>query len=62
MIYDIILGVIQGSVLGAVLFALFLLPMEELKCGKLGAFADDTQNQFWSKSLPELIAEAWSAM
>ena len=62
LIYDIILGVIQGSVLGAVLFALFLLPMEELKCGKLGAFADDTQNQFWSKSLSELIDEAEEKM
>jgi hypothetical protein len=53
ILYELLLGTVQGSILGPVLYAIFASPM--FKIADLDAFADDTFFSRWNRSLPELI-------
>jgi hypothetical protein len=52
-IYDLLLGTVQGSILGPVLYVIFVSPV--FKITHLDAVVDDTFFSRWSRSLPEKI-------
>ena len=53
ILYDLLLGTVQGSILGPVLYAIFVSPVFSI--AELSAFADDTFIPKWNKMLPALI-------
>jgi hypothetical protein len=54
-LYDLLLGTVQGSILGPVLYAIFVSPMFDLE--ELSAFADDTFIPMSNTSLTKLITD-----
>ena len=48
-LYDVLLGTVQGSVLGPVLYALFIAPSFDLE--EMSAFADDNFTIRWHRDL-----------
>ena len=52
-LYDLLLGTVQGSILGPVLYAIFVSPVFDLE--KLFAFADDKFVPKIGDNLPELV-------
>ena len=55
IMFDLLLGTVQGSILGPILYAIFVSPMFDL-CGLL-AFADDNYIPRCNKNLQILIAD-----
>ena len=55
MLYDLLLGTVQGSILGPVLYAMFVSPAFDIEPHY--AFADDSYILRWKNSLPELICD-----
>ena len=55
VLYDLLLGTVQGSILGPVLYAIFVSPMFDLE--ELSAFADDTFIPMSNTSLTKLITD-----
>ena len=49
LLYDLLLGTVQGSVLGPVLYAIFISPLFDLE--DLSAFADDNYTIKWHRDL-----------
>ena len=60
-VYPLNCGVPQGSVLGPLLFLIYVDSMRFLIPGYLTSFADDTAITVIAKSLPDLIDRANSA-
>ena len=54
-LYDLLLGTVQGSILGPVLYAMFVCPLFDLV--KMSGFADDNYVINWNKDLAVCIAE-----
>jgi hypothetical protein len=52
---DLHLGTVQGSILGPVLYAIFVSPVFDI--AELSAFADDTFIPRWDSYLPRLIVD-----
>ena len=55
VLYDLLLGTVQGSILGPVLYAIFVSPMFDLE--ELSAFADDTFIPMSNTSLTKFITD-----
>ena len=55
ILYDLLLGTVQGSILGPVLYAIFVSPMFDL--ADLSAFADDTFIPMSNSSITKLITD-----
>ena len=55
ILYDLLLGTIQGSILGPILYAIFVAPMFDLE--SLLSFTDDSYVTKWNKSISELIKD-----
>ncbi len=55
ILFDLLLGTVQGSILGPVLYALFVSPLFNIE--PHSAFADDSYILRWKNSLPELISD-----
>ena len=55
VIFDLLLGTVQGSILGPVLYAIFVSPIFDI--ADLSAFADDTFIPKSNSSLPRLIVD-----
>ena len=53
ILYDLLLGTVQGSILGPILYAIFVSPMFDV-C-ELSSFADDNFIPRCNKDLPPLI-------
>ena len=51
--FDLLLGTVQGSILGPVLYAIFVAPLFDI--ADLSSFADDTYIPRWDSSLESLI-------
>ena len=49
------MGTVQGSILGLVLYAIFVAPLFDL--AKMTKFADENFNIKYNKSLPQLLAD-----
>ena len=49
LLYDLLLGTVQGLVLGPVLYAIFISPLFDLE--DLSAFADDNYTIKWHRDL-----------
>jgi hypothetical protein len=60
MLYDIKIGTVQGSILGPVLFSLFVSPVFELK--NIVAYADDTYMLASSRTKESLVTEIGEAL
>jgi hypothetical protein len=60
MLYDINIGTVQGSILGPVLFSLFVSPVFELQ--NIVAYADDTYTLTSSRSKENLVANIGVAL
>jgi hypothetical protein len=60
MLYDINIGTVQGSILGPVLFSLFVSPVFELK--NIVAYADDTYMLASSRTKESLVTEIGEAL
>ena len=60
MLYDINIGTVQGSILGPVLFSLFISPVFELK--NVVAYADDTYTMTSSGSKENLLTDIGEAL
>jgi hypothetical protein len=55
ILFDLLLGTVQGSILGPVLYALFVSPAFDIE--PHSAFADNSCILRWKNSLPELIID-----
>jgi hypothetical protein len=53
VLFKLLLGTVQGSILGAVLYSIFISPVFEIE--ELYVFADDSFIPRWNTSFPELI-------
>jgi hypothetical protein len=60
MLYDINIGTVQGSILGPVLFSLFVSPVFELR--NIVAYADDTYTLTSSVSKENVIMDIGEAL
>ena len=60
MLYDINIGTVQGSILGPVLFSLFVSPVFELQ--NIVAYADDTYTVTSSRSKGSLVTNIGVAL
>jgi hypothetical protein len=55
VLFDLLLGTVQGLILGPVLYVIFVSPM--FKITNLDAFAHDIFFSQWNRSLPKLIID-----
>ena len=55
IMYDLLLGTVQGSILGPILYAIFVSPLFDI-CD-LNSFADDIYITKWSKNVQELTMD-----
>ncbi len=53
LIFDLLLGTVQGSILGPILYAVFVSPLFDIE--EFDAFADDTYIPRWNSNLPMLM-------
>ena len=53
--FDLLLGTVQGSILGPVLYAIFMSPLFDI--ADLLSFADDTFIPRWNSSLQLLVSD-----
>ena len=54
-LYEVLLGTAQGSVLGPVLYAIFISPLFDLE--DFSAFADDNYTIQWNRDIDILKAD-----